>query len=200
MRIFKNKDNFSSSIFGSSEKNHKDKPPVVSSENSWSNFFNKKSEVLESNLLPNAKTVSGRQMPASEDSGSALLNSSKLAGSDLFNKKVSDKTKEDRASEKKDLKNKLSSLDKEYRVRTTDDTLVPKINSVSKCSSLESGTISSPKNSVSIFDNNPFDQIKDREKIAKQPKDKNKSRLTPVKTSEILDKVFISLKGHGKDE
>jgi hypothetical protein len=77
---------------------------------------------------------------------------------------------------------------------------VPKINSVSKCSSLESGTISSPKNSVSIFDNNPFDQIKDREKIAKQPKDKNKSRLTPVKTSEILDKVFISLKGHGKDE
>lgn len=199
MRIFKNKDNFSSSIFGYSEKNSKDET-TGPNESLWSNFFNKKSEVLENNLLPNAKTVAGKQMPASEDSGSALLNSSKLAGSDFFNKKVSDKTKEDRANEKRDLKSKLSSLDKEYRVKTTDDALIPKINSVSKCSSSESGTISSPKNSVSIFDSNPFEGIKDREKIAKQPKDKNKSRLTPVKTSEILDRVFDSLKGHSKDE
>jgi len=198
MRIFKNKDNFSSSIFGSSEKNDTDKT-VSPSEGLWSNFFNKKSEVLENSLLPNAKTVSGKQMPASEGSGSALLNSSKLAGSDLFNKKVSDKTKQERTQEKQELKNKLSSLDREYRVKTTDDTLIPKINSVSKCSSSESGKTSSPKNSVSIFDDNPFDGVKDREKISKAPREKNQSKMTPVKTSEILDKVFDSLKGKEKN-
>jgi hypothetical protein len=70
---------------------------------------------------------------------------------------------------------------------------------VSKCSSSESGKTSSPKNSVSIFDSSPFDGIKDREKISKAPREKNQSKMTPVKTSEILDKLFGSLKGKGNN-
>ena len=194
MRIFSNKQDYNSSIFGdNSQKDNTISRDSTDTNGIWGKFLNKKSEILENSVLPNAKTLSCRQSPGNDSGGASILNSSKISGSSQNNNLINVKTKLEKMSEKSALKEKLTVLDKKFRGTEVEDVGIPKLNSVSKCSSSGHGKVAIPYSSVSIFDKDPFSHIKDDKKKIVVPREKNVSRKNTMKSSDILDRAFNKL-------
>ena len=194
MRIFSNNQDYNSSIFGDSSQIDNTNPDALPNAQSiWGKFLNKKSEVLENSVLPNAKTLSCRKSPGNDSGSSAILNGSKISGSSQNNSLIKEKTKLEKIAEKVEYKNKLISLDKKFRGTEVEDAGIPKLNSVSKCSSYGYGKVAIPHSSVSIFDDKPFSHIKDIKKEISSPKEKQISRKNTMKSSDILDRAFKKL-------
>lgn len=196
MRIFSNKNSSNSSIFG---KVLNSKPNIDNNSSvDWKSFFAKKSSIIEDSVLPGSKDLSSRRCPGGDYGTGSVMGMSRLHGSEEMKSEISKISKKDISKEKDSLRKIKADLDKEYRTVKVEDSVIPKLNTLSKCSSETGGKANNPINSVSIFDNKPFDHIKNRESKPEKIIEAREYRKTPVKTNDLLNKFFSSLSDKNK--
>jgi hypothetical protein len=197
MRIFSHKDSSNSSIFGNKIVA---KPTSENKSNvDWNSFFTKKSYLIENSILPGSKDLSSRKCPGGDYGTGSVIGMSRLYGSEEMKSEISKTSKNDILKEKDSIRKIKADLDKEYRSIKVEDSIIPKLNTLSKCSSETGGKENNPINSVSIFDKNPFDHIKNKESKVEKLVEARNSKKTPVKTDDLLNRVFSSLSNKDKN-
>lgn len=197
MKIYSSGNSDNSSLFGDFKKDKSEQNKIANVD--WVNFFEKKAKVVEEGVLPHHNTLEARKAPGGDYGTGSVLGMSRLHGSEEMKSVLAKDNRLAIKEEKEGIKNIKKSLDKDYRVAKVEEDLVPKLNTLSKCSSSMAGSLVNPNNSVSIFDSDPFSHIKNRVKEKKEIIKESSSKKTTVKSNDLLGKVFDSLTNKSKD-